>query len=168
MKDAIALAEYIRELGYMPEQVQDFYPTPGTVSTCMYYTGLDPLTMEKVYVAVDPHEKAMQRALIQYRDPVNYDLVKEALLREGRQDLIGFGEKCLIPPRKISRRPAAGRGKHTERRAEAGHIRTPDRHESRQGRSSASGRPAAGRHQGSAAGRGKKAAGRTGRRSGKR
>ncbi len=101
MKDAIALAEYIRELGYMPEQVQDFYPTPGTVSTCMYYTGIDPLTMEKVYVATDPHEKAMQRALIQYRNPENYELVKEALLREGREDLIGFDAKCLIPPRKM-------------------------------------------------------------------
>ena len=109
LKDAIALAEYIRELGYMPEQVQDFYPTPGTVSTCMYYTGLDPLTMEKVYVAVNPHEKAMQRALIQYRDPANYDLVKEALLREGREDLIGFGKECLIPPRRV--RPGEGRGK---------------------------------------------------------
>ena len=107
MKDAIALAEYIRDLGYMPEQVQDFYPTPGTISTCMYYTGLDPTTMkgsdpstmQKVYVPRDPHEKAMQRALIQYRDPKNYALVKEALLREGRADLIGFGEKFLIPPR---------------------------------------------------------------------
>ena len=107
MKDAIALAEYIRDLGYMPEQVQDFYPTPGTVSTCMYYTGLDPTTMrggdpstmKKVYVPRDPHEKAMQRALIQYRDPKNYALVKEALLREGRSDLIGFGDKFLIPPR---------------------------------------------------------------------
>ena len=107
LKDAIALAEYIRELGYMPEQVQDFYPTPGTVSTCMYYTGLDPLTMEKVYVAVNPHEKAMQRALIQYRDPANYDLVKEALIREGREDLIGFGKKCLIPPRRMG---GTGRG----------------------------------------------------------
>ena len=112
MKDAIALAEYIRDLGYMPEQVQDFYPTPGTISTCMYYTGLDPTTMrggdpstmKKVYVPRDPHEKAMQRALIQYRDPKNYDLVKEALLREGRGDLIGFGDKCLLPPRKLSQR----------------------------------------------------------------
>ena len=111
MKDAIALAEYIRDLGYMPEQVQDFYPTPGTISTCMYYTGLDPTTMrggdpstmQKVYVPRDPHEKAMQRALIQYRDPKNYALVKEALLREGRSDLIGFGDKFLIPPREPRR-----------------------------------------------------------------
>lgn len=77
--EAVKLAEYLRDLGYMPEQVQDFYPTPSTVSTCMYYTGLDPRTMEKVYVPVNPHEKAMQRALIQYRDPKNYDLVAEAL-----------------------------------------------------------------------------------------
>lgn len=103
IKDAIMLAEYIRDLGYMPEQVQDFYPTPSTVSTCMYYTGINPLTMEKVYVPVNPHEKAMQRALIQYKRPENYELVKEALLREGRSDLIGFGSKCLIPPRKIER-----------------------------------------------------------------
>lgn len=103
MKDAIALAEAVRDMGYMPEQVQDFYPTPSTISTCMYYTGLDPRTMKSVNVTRNPHEKAMQRALIQYRKPENYDLVKEALLREGRQDLIGFDKtKCLIPPRKIS------------------------------------------------------------------
>lgn len=103
IKDAIMLAEYIRDLGYMPEQVQDFYPTPSTVSTCMYYTGINPLTMEKVYVPSNPHEKAMQRALIQYKRPENYELVKEALLREGRSDLIGFGGKCLIAPRKLER-----------------------------------------------------------------
>ncbi len=101
LKEAVALAEYLRELGYMPEQVQDFYPTPSTISTCMYYTGYDPRTMQKVYVPVNPHEKAMQRALIQYRNPKNYDLVKEALQKAGRQDLIGFGPKCLIAPRKI-------------------------------------------------------------------
>lgn len=102
LDEAITLAEYIRDLGYMPEQVQDFYPTPSTISTCMYYTGVDPRTMKKVYVPMNPHEKAMQRALIQYRKPENYDLVKEALLKAGRGDLIGFGEKCLIPPRKIA------------------------------------------------------------------
>ena len=101
LKDAIALAEYIRDLGYMPEQVQDFYPTPSTISTCMYYTGLDPRNLKPVYVPVNPHEKAMQRALIQFRNPANYELVKEALLKEHRQDLIGFDKKCLIPPRKI-------------------------------------------------------------------
>ena len=102
MKDAIILAEYLRDLGYMPEQVQDFYPTPSTISTCMYYTGLDPRTMEKVYVPINPHEKAMQRALIQYRNPKNYDLVHEALVLAHREDLIGFDKKCLIKPRKTS------------------------------------------------------------------
>ena len=101
LKDAIKLAEYVRDIGYMPEQVQDFYPTPSTISTCMYYTGVDPRTMEPVYVARNPHEKAMQRALIQYKEPSNYELVKEALIKEKRQDLIGFGSRCLIPPRKI-------------------------------------------------------------------
>ena len=101
LKDAIKLAEYVRDIGYMPEQVQDFYPTPSTISTCMYYTGVDPRTMEPVYVARNPHEKAMQRALIQYKEPSNYELVKEALIKEKRQDLIGFGGRCLIPPRKI-------------------------------------------------------------------
>ena len=102
LKEAIELAEYIREMGYNPEQVQDFYPTPSTLSAVMYYTGLDPRTMEKVYVPTDPHEKAMQRALIQYRNPKNYYLVKEALLKAHREDLIGSGPKCLIraiPPR---------------------------------------------------------------------
>ena len=102
MKEAVELAEYIRDMGYNPEQVQDFYPTPSTLSTVMYYTGLDPRTMEKVYVPTDPHEKAMQRALIQYRNPKNYYLVKEALIKSHREDLIGSGPKCLIravPPR---------------------------------------------------------------------
>lgn len=104
LKDAVALAEYIRDIGYMPEQVQDFYPTPSTISTCMYYTGVDPRGMKPVYVPKNPHEKAMQRALIQYRRPENYELVKEALIKAGRTDLIGFGPKCLIPPRKIAPR----------------------------------------------------------------
>ena len=102
LKEAVELAEYCRDLGYMPEQVQDFYPTPSTMSTCMYYTGLDPRTMEQVYVPKNPHEKAMQRALIQYRDPKNRDLVLEALERCGRRDLIGYSPKCLL-------RPAGGR-----------------------------------------------------------
>ncbi|MCI8723384.1 MAG: YgiQ family radical SAM protein [Ruminococcus sp.] len=101
-KEAVELAEYCRDMGYMPEQVQDFYPTPSTLSTCMYYTGLDPRTMKPVYVPKNPHEKAMQRALIQYRNPANYDLVKEALLKAGRTDLIGFEKHCLIRPRKLS------------------------------------------------------------------
>jgi uncharacterized radical SAM protein YgiQ len=100
MKEAVQLAEYLRDLKYMPEQVQDFYPTPSTISTCMYYTGVDPRTNEKVYVPVNPHEKAMQRALIQYRNPKNYELVEEALKIAGRTDLIGYDKKCLIRPRK--------------------------------------------------------------------
>ena len=103
LKEAVELAEHLRDLGYMPEQVQDFYPTPSTISTCMYYTGLDPRTMEPVYVPTNPHEKAMQRALIQYRNPDNYDLVKEALIKAGREDLIGFDQKCLIKPRKMTK-----------------------------------------------------------------
>ena len=100
LKEAIELSEYLRDLGYMPEQVQDFYPTPSTISTCMYYTGVDPRNMQPVYVATNPHEKAMQRALIQYRNPKNYDLVEEALIKAGRTDLIGYDKKCLIRPRK--------------------------------------------------------------------
>ncbi|MDE7425605.1 MAG: YgiQ family radical SAM protein [Lachnospiraceae bacterium] len=103
MKEAVELAEYIRDLGYMPEQVQDFYPTPSTISTCMYYTGLDPRTMEPVYVPKKHHEKEMQRALIQYRDPKNYDLVVEALKIAHRTDLIGFDKKCLVRPRKFAK-----------------------------------------------------------------
>lgn len=110
LKSAIKLAEYIRDLGYMPEQVQDFYPTPSTISTVMYYTGVNPETMEKIYIPKDPKEKAMQRALIQYKNPENYELVKKALLMEGRQDLIGYDKNCLIPPRpwkdKSERKPS--------------------------------------------------------------
>ena len=128
LEDAIELAEHIRDMGYMPEQVQDFYPTPSTISTVMYYTGLDPRTMEPIYVPKDPREKAMQRALIQYRDPKNYRLVYEALTIAHREDLIGTGPKCLIrPPKKESGR-AAGKQKtetkakslaYTERKAKA-------------------------------------------------
>ncbi|MDD4371566.1 MAG: YgiQ family radical SAM protein [Anaerostipes sp.] len=99
LEDAIALAEAVRDMGYMPEQVQDFYPTPSTISACMYYTGLDPRTMKEVYVVRNPHEKALQRALIQYRNPKMYELVKEALLKAERADLIGYEKKCLIRPR---------------------------------------------------------------------
>lgn len=104
LKEAVKLAEYVRDIGYMPEQVQDFYPTPSTISTCMYYTGVDPRTMKPVYVPHNPHEKAMQKALMMYRKPENYDLVKEALIKAGRQDLIGFDKKCLIAPRKMDRK----------------------------------------------------------------
>ena len=105
LKEAVELAEFLRDFGYMPEQVQDFYPTPSTLSTCMYYTGVDPRTMEPVYTAVNPHEKAMQRALIQYRNPKNYELVSEALHKAGRTDLIGFDKKCLIRPRNSLHHP---------------------------------------------------------------
>ena len=98
-EDAVALAEYLHRNHLNPRQVQDYLPTPGTVSTCMYYTGLNPLTMKEVYVPRNPHEKALQRALLQYRDPKNYSLVHEALIKAGRTDLIGFGKECLIRPR---------------------------------------------------------------------
>ena len=110
MKEAVELAEAVRDMGYMPEQVQDFYPTPSTMSTCMFYTGVDPRPMEPVYIPRDPHEKAMQRALIQYRKPENYKLVKEALRKAGREDLIGYGPKCLIRP--VPPKPGTG-GKKT-------------------------------------------------------
>ena len=96
LEAAVELAEFCRDLGYNPEQVQDFYPTPSTVSTCMYFTGVDPRTMELVYVPKNPHEKALQRALIQYRNPKNCALVREALIKAGRSDLIGNGKKCLV------------------------------------------------------------------------
>lgn len=115
MKEAVELAEYLRDLGYMPEQVQDFYPTPSTISTCMYYTGVDPRTMESVYVPKNPHEKAMQRALIQYRNPKNYPLVMEALRTAGRMDLVGFDKHCLIRPRqekKYQRKPDYKKQEH--------------------------------------------------------
>lgn len=114
LKEAIELAEYLRDLGYMPEQVQDFYPTPSTISTVMYYTGLDPRDMKPVYVCRNPHEKAMQRALIQYRNPKNYELVHEALVAAGREDLIGFDKRCLIRPRKTSQSVGFGTKKETD------------------------------------------------------
>lgn len=106
---AIELAEYLRDIGYRPQQVQDFYPTPSTLSTVMYYTGVDPRTMEPVYTPKNPHEKAMQRALIQYKNPANYDLVKEALIKAGRTDLIGFEEHCLIRPRQFKKEKEAAK-----------------------------------------------------------
>lgn len=112
LKEAVALAEYLRDIGHNPEQVQDFYPTPGSLSTCMYYTGIDPRTMEPVYVPKSYHEKQMQRALLQYRNPKNYQLVKEALQKAGRADLIGYGPKCLIKPPKGEK----NYGKNTERK----------------------------------------------------
>ena len=123
LKEAIELAEYLRDIGYMPEQVQDFYPTPSTMSTVMYFTGIDPRDMKPVYICRNPHEKAMQRALIQYRNPDNYDLVKEALIKGGREDLIGFDKKCLIRPRKMGTGKPKNMGKpenHTKAIAHSG------------------------------------------------
>lgn len=120
LKEAVEMAEYLRDLKYTPEQVQDFYPTPSTLSTCMYYTGLDPRDMKPVYVPKNPHEKAMQRALLQYRSPENYTLVKEALIKAGRQDLIGYGPKCLLHPARQSadakKFTVSDRSKITDRR----------------------------------------------------
>ena len=116
MRDAVELAEYLRDLGYMPEQVQDFYPTPSTISTCMYYTGLDPRTMEPVYVPRNPHEKALQRALMQYRNPKNRKMVEEALRLAHREDLIGYGPKCLIRPEKENSGEIRGKGKPGKRK----------------------------------------------------
>ena len=121
MKEAVELAEAVRDMGYMPEQVQDFYPTPSTMSTCMYYTGVDPRTMKPIYVPRDPHEKAMQRALIQYRRPENWQLVHEAPVRADRRDLIGFGPKCLIRPTPPHGTPGGTRGSG-KGRAEKGHT----------------------------------------------
>ncbi|MBQ8943937.1 MAG: DUF3362 domain-containing protein, partial [Clostridia bacterium] len=109
LKNAVELALFLKKEKLRPEQVQDFYPTPGTVSTAMYYTGLDPYTLEKVYVAKDPHEKALQRALLQYFNPKNRNLVEEALRKAGRQDLIGYSEKCLVRPSAKSGRAAENR-----------------------------------------------------------
>ena len=132
LKEAIELAEYLRDLGYMPEQVQDFYPTPSTVSTVMYYTGIDPRNGKKVYVCRNPHEKAMQRALIQYRNPSNYELVREALIKGGREDLIGFDKKCLIRPRKMGSENAKSYRKQENGKREGGVLqkvrRTGDGH----------------------------------------
>lgn len=120
MKEAVELAEYIRDLGYMPEQVQDFYPTPSTISTCMYYTGVDPRTMEKVYIPKTSHEKQMQRALIQYRNPNNYDLVVEALKLANRTDLIGYGKECLVRPHRKNGQEQAGSSYYKNKTKETG------------------------------------------------
>ncbi len=106
LEDALMLTEYLRQKGHQPEQVQDFYPTPGTLSTCMYYTELDPRTMKPVFVPKTPHDKAMQRALLQWKNPKNFPLIREALRLLGREDLIGFGRECLVPPTQGYRRPS--------------------------------------------------------------
>lgn len=129
LRDAVELAEYLRDENLSPEQVQDFYPTPSTVSTCMYYTGVDPRTGKAVYSARSPHEKAMQRALIQYRNPKNYELVREALVKAGRTDLIGSGPTCLIhAPARVH-----GSGGKDARRISAAKVNA-GRHGNRQGK----------------------------------
>ena len=120
LDEAIELAEYVRDMGFNPEQVQDFYPTPSTISTVMYFTGVDPRTMERVYVPKKPHDKALQRALIQYRDPKNRDLVFEALRQAGRMDLVGYDKKCLIRPRKAGRPAATGKGQRKGQKGSSG------------------------------------------------
>ena len=107
MKDAVEMALWLKEWGYSPEQVQDFYPTPGTISTVMYYTGIHPMTGKAVYVTTDYREKQLQRALLQYKRPENANLVREALRLAGREDLIGNGSECLV-------REAFGRGGSAE------------------------------------------------------
>ena len=101
LEDAVQLAEWLNKQGHMPEQVQDFYPTPGTLATCMWYTGIDPRTMKPVFVPKTPHDKALQRALMQWRKPQNRSLVLEALQKTGREDLIGYGKECLIRPNRF-------------------------------------------------------------------
>ena len=123
MADAVELAEAVRDMGYMPEQVQDFYPTPSTMATCMYYTGVDPRNLKPVYIARDQHEKAMQRALIQYRKPENWHLVREALRVAGREDLVGFDERCLIRPYPPKGTEAATGGKGSGRHGRLVHER---------------------------------------------
>ena len=122
LKEAITLAEYLRDIKYQPEQVQDFYPTPGTLSTTMFYTGLDPITMKPVYVPKTKEEKAMQRALLQFSNPKNYNIVYDALMKAGREDLIGNGPKCLIKSKEQRYMDAHGLGykgkKHGKNSAE--------------------------------------------------
>mgnify|MGYP004726388253 FL=1 len=160
LDEAIELAEYVRDMGFNPEQVQDFYPTPSTMSTAMYFTGVDPRTMERVFVPKSPHEKALQRALIQYRDPKNHDLVMEALRKAGRADLIGFGPKCLIRPYKGEGGHGAGAKKGVAGAKNA--MRGPKGREGGQG---SGGRGASGGH--GAAGAGKRGGSPNGGRGGK-
>ncbi len=120
LRDAVNLAVYLKENNINPQQVQDFYPTPGTISTCMFYTGLDPITMQKVYVPKSPKEKAMQRALLQFKNPENYTLVYEALQKTHRQDLIGFQNRCLIHPPKGNILNENNRGRNINGKATVG------------------------------------------------
>ena len=111
LNEAVELALYLKKWDYSPEQVQDYYPTPGTASTVMFYTGIDPFTMQEVFVPTDYEEKQMQRALLQYKKPENADLVRKALTKCGRTDLIGFGKECLVRPAGHSAQNGTKQGK---------------------------------------------------------
>lgn len=123
LEDAIELAEFLRDQHMYPEQVQDFIPTPGSLSTCMYYTGINPLDGKPVYVAKKGRDKAKQRALMQYKNIENYDLVKEALIEANRRDLIGFGPECLIPPRPIGQGKTQNQGRKKSGQSRGGQSR---------------------------------------------
>ncbi len=127
VNDAVELSLYLKKNGINPQQVQDFYPTPGTISTCMFYTGIDPMTGERVYVPKSPHEKAMQRALLQYKNPENHKLVVEALRAAGRTDLIGFSPNCLIRPNKDKKENENGKNFERKRSFKADKRRTEKR-----------------------------------------
>ena len=157
LDEAIELAEYCRDLGYMPEQVQDFYPTPSTMSTAMYFTGVDPRTMQPVYVPKSPHEKALQRALIQYRDPKNCELVLEALRRAGRMDLVGFGPKCLLRPQ--GQGAPGGKGAGGRKPASSGKNARPSKPAPKAGKPGAKPGKPAGKPGSKPAGKGRPAAG---------
>ena len=116
LADAITMAQWINKTGRQPEQVQDFYPTPGTLSTCMYYTGLDPRTMEPVYIPKSPHEKELQRALLQWKRPEKRRLILEALHKAGREDLIGYGPQCLLRPSRPAKPEAPAKAGPSGRR----------------------------------------------------
>ena len=145
---AIELAEYLRDIGHQPEQVQDFYPTPGTLSTCMFYTGFDPRTGKPVFVPRTPQEKAMQRALLQFKRPQNFPLVRQALRQAGREDLIGTSRNCLVPPEGVKtaaeyaqiRREKKAREERREMRDHRGARPDKGRPDARKG-----GRPASGK-----------------------
>ena len=144
---AVELACYLRDIGFQPDQVQDFYPTPGTLSTCMFYTGLDPRTMKPVFVARSPEDKAMQRALMQFGNPKNHDLVRKALRLAGREDLIGRDRECLVPPERDPQRDAR---RAAGKRDNPAHERKAIRHADKQPQ-----KPRHGRDDGGSQGRGR-------------
>ena len=153
LQDAVALAEFLHSTGHQPQQVQDFYPTPGTLSTCMYYTGIDPRDMTPVYVATDPHEKALQRALLQWRKPEMRRLVVEALHRCGREDLIGYGPHCLIRP--LHGGPARGKQAEEKRKGRGGRTASARKEAPGSGRGGKDGRTAKGAANGKGQGPGR-------------